>query len=66
MVLESVLKSKIDFGTRINSKVKNWIEISMCPVVTKNDFGWIDFISLILIESELNVKWFMFGYNKRK
>jgi hypothetical protein len=30
--------------------------------VTIIDFDWIDFGELILNKSELNVKWFMFGY----
>jgi len=28
--------------------------------VEKIDFGKIDFVELILVKSELNVKWFMF------
>jgi len=30
------------------------------------DFGRIDFVELILIKSKLNLKWFMFGYLKKK
>ena len=29
--------------------------------VTKIDYEWIDYLKLILVESELKVKWFMFG-----
>jgi len=32
----------------------------------KIDFGRIDFVELILVKSELNVKLFMFGYLQNK
>ena len=34
--------------------------------VEKIDFDIIDFVELILVKSELNVKWFMFGYLQNK
>jgi len=32
------------------------------PVVTRIDFEWIDYVILILDKSELNLKWFLFGF----
>ena len=34
--------------------------------VEKIDFDRIDFVELILVKSELNIKWFMFGYLQNK
>jgi hypothetical protein len=31
-------------------------------MVKKIDSEWIGFVKLILVKSESNVKWFMFGY----